>query len=197
MFQSAFNPKPLNVKLREQFNLPDTYKLVYIMPNERTTLIVNACGAVLFPIVVSIAALLFLAELTGRSQFSQSFDSPLSFFGFIFGWCGLMLVATYRMRSTTVSRIYHEKESGKFVLFRPSGLMRFKKEEFKPTEFLLRSDPRARKLESRFSSILTKFHGNVFINSRLRHIDFKQFSADNVVENLIGKETFKRLKNTL
>lgn len=102
--KSFLNPTPLNVRIREELN--DSYKLIYITPSERLSLIANAMGFVLLPIVVTLAAFLMLTEITGRSKFSESFENPLIFFAFVFAWFGVMLFATIRIRYNKIHRIY-------------------------------------------------------------------------------------------
>lgn len=87
-------------------------------------------------------------------------------------------------RSTTVLRIYHSQKENKYVLFRLSGIIKLIKEDFQAKNFILRTDKKAREIESKYVSFLTKFHGNVFINNRLRQIDFKQFLSPEIAQKL-------------
>lgn len=141
------------------------------------------------------AVILIIAELTGRAQFSQSFDHPKSFLSFIVGWFGFLLFMMVRVRGTMVSRIYYSDKLDKFVLFRPTGLVGFEPEHFGVNDFVLRTDKRAFEMENKVKRIITWYHGNVFINKRLRQIDFRQFSTDQVAEKLVGKANIQRLKN--
>lgn len=185
---SSLNPTPLNVRIREEYGLNDSYKLIYITPNERMSLIANAMGLVLLPIVVTLAAFLMLTEITGRSKFSESYENPMMFFSFVFAWFGVMLFSTIRIRSTTVLRIYHSQKEKKFVLFRLRGIIKLIKEDFEAKNFILRTDKKAREIESKYVSFLTKFHGNVFINNRLRQIDFKQFISPEIAQKLCAQK---------
>lgn len=188
IIKSIFNPKPLNIRIREQHGLNDAFKLIYILPNERQMLFTTSLGCVLFPLIVSTGVFLLITEFTGRSKFVESYQSPKSFFAFVIIWFGIMLFMTFRIRSTTVFRIYHNPDEKKFILFRPGrGVLSLVREDFTPKDFLLRDDPRAQQLESRLMYFVTKFHGNVFINKKLRQINLEQFITDNTAIKLMGK----------
>lgn len=197
IIKSIFNPKPLNIRIREQYGLNDAFKLIYILPNERQMLFTTSLGCIFFPLIVATGVFLIITEFTGRSKFVESYESPKSFFAFVIIWFGIMLFMTYRIRSTTVYRIYHNPDEKMFILFRPGrGVLSLIREDFTPKDFLLRDDPRAQQLESRLMYFVTKFHGNVFINKKLRQIDLGQFISDETAIKLMGKNAAK-IRNRL
>lgn len=194
IFQSLFNPKPLNTILKEKFGLDDSYKLVYIIPNERNILIINVVGFFISLIVAALIPFIIVAELTGRAKLSESFESPLAFLTFFFLWASTVFVATVRFRKSNVTRIYYKQAENRYTLIRPKGIVSFCKEDFQSKDFVYRNDPSSKSFKSLINSLVNNFSGNVYINKQLRHIDFGQFISNKIIEDLVGKEQLNRMK---
>lgn len=194
IFKSVANPKPLNTKFRERFNLNDNYRLVYVIENERLTLISNVIASLAMPIFIAIIVIISLAEATGSSQLSKSFENPHLFLGAFSVWFFGVYFILNRSKNATVFRIYKNIKDDTFVMLRLKGVLKFVREDFTKKDFLLKSNAIGASSQKTQSNVLKNMSGNVKINGKNRQVDFKLFSSDEILENLIGKENFLKLR---
>lgn len=76
MVRKSLNPTPINTEVRAKFGITADYKLCYLINNERVHLIVFGLMNSVFPAFFALVGILTVTELTGQSQFFQSFENP-------------------------------------------------------------------------------------------------------------------------
>ena len=188
------NPKPLNVRLRQ--SLDDSYRLVYLIDNERLHLIVYSLINIVFPCMFLLIGVFIYAELTGASQMSKSFDHPYLITAGGTFYIALIYFITRKTQSFNIMRIYYSETKDNFVSFRQLNVTsKYKMDTFTSKDVVCRFDPMLKKKSGTIVELLTKNLGNVLIKGELRQINFKQFSSNTVLEKMIGKKNMGYLKN--
>lgn len=189
MVKMTVNPAPLNLKIREKFNLNDDFKLIYTIGNEQIYLISNGFINLLFPLIVALAGFIFVTELTGRSKFSESFED---FYIFSFGmlaWISCIYFIGKKIQKSTILRIYHNPKINQYVSIRTKNLFDHVKEEFKKEDVIYRLHA-----GNKVGPISKKL-GNICIKNEPRQVEFDFFITNEAVEKLFGSECFKVLKS--
>lgn len=192
--KSMLNPTPLNLKFRKSFNLNENYRLVYLIENERLFLITHNIINLLFPVFFLFVGVFIVSELTGRSQMSKSFEHPYQFISFLTIWFSFAYFLAKRVQSATIFRIYYNQKENKFAFIRLKGLFKFDKEDFTKENVILRFGLEPIN-QNKVIKNLTKNFGNVYINNRLRQIDYKLFSSEEVMEKMFGKKNVDYLRS--
>ncbi|CAF0717812.1 unnamed protein product [Brachionus calyciflorus] len=190
--QKILNPTPLNLKFRQKFFLNEDYRMVYLIENERLFLILQNAINLIFPVFFFFVGVFAIAELTGNSQMSKSFEDPYLFVSFLTIWFSFAYFMAKKVQSVTIFRIYYNQKEDKFALIRMKGLFKFEKEDFVRQNVVLRSEVDN---QNQLVKNLTKNFGNVYINNKLRQIDFKMISSQDVVQKMLGKKNYQILKN--
>jgi hypothetical protein len=187
--QRMFAPKPFNVLFREKYNIDKNFKLIYLLPNERSVSLIFFTGHCVSLFIGCMLTVIVAAETTGASNFRKSLEKPyqvMSAFTLYFLFVYAMVVSQQR---ATVLRIYHNKAANEFALIRKSGLISFKKVEFKARDVVA-------KLENTASvgsldilkNNLAKTMGNVKINGHGYHIDAKNFNSEQTGREFYGQK---------
>ena len=182
--------------MREQFNLNDSYKLIYLLGHERLQLFLYGIIVLIMPVFLSIVVILLGAELLGYSKLSESFERSYEFLTALLVYGGLIYFMTKRVQHVNVMRIYFNQETKKYVAVMMRGFVGLRKEEFTAAECVYRFDPilKTGKTDKLFTK-LTQKHGNVYIGGKLRTVDFKSFSSYNSIEKIFGARIVDVLKN--
>ncbi len=189
------NPIPINVRIREKFGIDESYRLIYLIENERSNLVIYSLINVLFPLILAFAGLFAYAEMTGASQMSKSFDHPYLFVGSMTLYIFLIYFIARKTQSFNIMRIYYNEAKNEFVSFRQTGILaKYTKDTFTSKDVLYRSDPEVIKQQNKIVYLLTRQFGNVYIKNQLRQINFNQFSSDTVLEKMVGKKNLELIK---
>ncbi len=194
LVKNLIKPKPLNAKFREKFNLNEDYKLVYWILNERLVLLNYVSLNLLFPTFMTLVSIFAYAEFTGKSKMKQSFENPYEFIGLITAWFTFLFILARKNQSTTIFRIYHNEKENKFALVRLRNLLKFEKEEFKSENVKLKFDLTDQKPINRLVQNLNRNIGNVYINNKLKNVDFHLFKSKKDIESFLGTKTYENLK---
>lgn len=197
-----FNPKPLNLKFRQQFNLTEDFKLVYLVDNERLFLILHSLINTLFPIAFVLLVIFLFAELTGRSKVSEAIEMPIEFMGFLSVWLVTTFIIARLSQKATVYRIYFNNKENKFALVKIQGILKFAKEEFTPKDVRYRFSRKVdndnnNNIKNIIIENLTRNQGNVYINNKLRQINFNLFQSSEITRIMVGPEAYENIKLSL
>jgi len=124
LVQKLFNPKQLNVRFREEFSLGESYKLIYLLEQERMQLLLYSSLCLLTPLLIACLGSLLIAELTGYSKLNESFENVYLFLGFtLIYMCGVFAVLIVSQRAN-IMRIYFDEAANKCVAIRLNGFFR-------------------------------------------------------------------------
>lgn len=190
--QRMFNPKPLNIQIRQKFNLNENYRMIYIIDNERTFMIIHTIINSSLPIFVILIGAYLIAELNGTSLLPKSVEEPYFFLFFLSIWFAFAYFMSTRIQSTTIFRIYYNQKDDKFAFVRMKGFLKFEKEDFVRQNVIIRA---VATNQSEFVKNLTKNFGNLYINNRLRNVDFRLFYSNDVIQKMVGKKQYDILRN--
>lgn len=193
LIKNSLNPTPINISFRQRFKLDDNYRLVYLIDRERLHLIIFGLMNLLFPIFIVTLGLLAYTELTGRSQIPETAEDPYLFLGALSAYFLLIFSISRMVQSRTVLRIYYNEKLNKFVLIKLRGILNFKNEEFISKNVIYKQTKHQNKMDN-FVQNITKTTGNVYINNKIRRIDFNQFSSAKIIEKMFGTEIFNLIK---
>jgi hypothetical protein len=196
--KKIMNPVPLNIRLRQDHNLDDSYRLVYLIDNERTLLIVGTLVNLLFPIVFIFLGVFAYAEYTGASQLGTTFDHPYLYVAGFSSYLSLVYFMANRNMSLNLMRIYYNASKDQFVSFRKTGMFfKYEMETFTSKDVIYRFDPRLTDNKSKIMHALTRNFGNIYIKNQLREVNFAKFSSDQVLVKMIGQKNTEYIKSKL
>jgi hypothetical protein len=187
------NPTPINENLRVKFNLNNDYKMIYCMDKERMNLLLFSLINMFFPIFFLLVGVFVYAELTGKSQFSKSFEQPYEFLSVLTAYALFLYFISRNFQKKCVFRIYYNEKLDKYALFKVNGLVKFRMEEFTAKEVSYRFLANDAAKKNVLIQNLTKSQGNVYINNKLRNIEFNLFSS-NSLEKFIGTKAYNLIK---
>lgn len=118
MVSKSLNPTPINTEVRAKFGITADYKLCYLINHERVHLIVFGLMNSVFPAFFALVGLVTVTELTGQSQFCQSFENPYLYVTAISAYFMFAFVMSRLSQGRTVFRIYYNEKEGQFVLIK-------------------------------------------------------------------------------
>ncbi len=189
------NPVPINIRLREKFGIDESYRLIYLIENERSNLVIYSLINVLFPLILAFISLFSYAEMTGASQMHKSFDNPYLFVGTLTIYVCFIYFLARKTQSFNIMRIYYNETKNEFISFRQTGILaKYQRDTFTAKDVVFRFDPEIINQQNRFFYLLTRQFGNVYIKNQLRLINFKQFSSDTVLEKMVGRKNMELIK---
>jgi hypothetical protein len=179
------NPKPLNISFRVKFNLDDDYKLFYLIDRERVHLVIYGLLNSLIPLFFLVISLFIYSEMTGSSNISEEIEDSYLFISGVSIYFLLISIISKLFQSRTIFRIYYNEKLSKFVLIRIKGIIGFKSEEFTSSNVIYRVAVKKPGTDQFLKNINLSM-GNVYINNKLRRLDFVQFSSPKAIEKMFG-----------
>ena len=196
LVKKLFKPTPLNDNLRVKFNLDKEYKLIYLLDKEGTALIIFGMANLLFPLFFVLVGFFVYAEYTEKSQITSSFENPYMFLATLTAYFSFAYFITKVGQSKVVLRIYHNPKLDRFVMFRSKGVYGFAKEEFGKQNIAYRFI-NEEKQKNLFISNLTRSQGNIYINNKLKRVEFEQFLNKDILLELFGPKAYNLIQSEL
>ena len=164
-FKQYFNTNTIGDQLRVKFKLGDDQKLVYLVDNERLTMLAFSIVNIIFPTTIACILALMGAEYFEVANLSESFENPVRDLLLIGSMMSIYFTFFKLYQLKLVQRIYYDDTSKLYSLVTHTRVLNFKLEQFKAADFKYLNEANSQR---NATGRLFKALGNVEINGKKR-----------------------------
>ena len=192
--KKIFKPRTLTERFSKEFNIDNSYRIIYMVKAEYGYIYIYYLTLMLIPLW-GLFVVIFLNQQLGEHSETlppqQKVDNPLLYLAGQTAWVLMALVVAKQAVSSFILRIYYNQIQDKYKYVQLSRWFGFRSEEFTRNEIkYIFPKPNQNLLIQN----LSKARGNVYINDKIKRIEFEDFTSLAYVKKMLGERVASEAK---